>query len=90
MHHPEPIPEQGGQQDMNNLHMEEIPEHRLGKEPMAIVDDGDANLGEPTHRTERLEDVIRAVQMTVNLLNQFFVRATEQGIQLTPTLAGSA
>ena len=63
------IQEQGGQQDPNNLYVEEVPEHRLGKEPMVVDADGDANLGELTCHTERLEDVIRAVQTTVNQLN---------------------
>ena len=69
----DPVPEQGSQQDLNNLHAEEVPEHRPGKELMTVAVDNDANLGELTRRTERLEDVIRAVQMTINQLNQFLL-----------------
>ena len=58
---------------MNNLHMEEVPEHRPGKELMAVANDDDAILGELTRRTECLDDVIGAIQTKVNLLNQFFV-----------------
>ena len=83
----DPIQEQGGQQDLNNLYAEEVSKHRPGKEPMTVeVDDG-ANLGELTRCTERLEDVIGAVQTMVIQLNQFLVQATGQGIQLHPTLA---
>ena len=57
----DPVQEQGGQQDLNNLHAEEVPEHRPGKEPMAVTADNDANLGQLTRRTELLEDVIGAV-----------------------------
>ena len=69
----DPIQEQGKQQDLNNLHAEEVLEHHPGKEPMVVDVDDNANLGELTHHTERLEDVIGAVQMTVNQLNQFLV-----------------
>ena len=86
----EPIPEQGGQQDMNNLHMEEVPEHRPGKELMIVAADNGIDLGELTHRTEQMEDVIGAIQMTVNQLNQFLLRATGQGVQLLQTAAGPA
>ena len=75
-----PFQEQGGQQDLNSLHAEEVPEHRPGKDSMIVAADDDANLGELTRRTERLKDVIRAIQMTVNQLNQFLLRATGQGI----------
>ena len=51
----DPVQEQGGQQDLNNLHAEEVLEHPAGKEPMVVVTDDDANLGELTCRTERLE-----------------------------------
>ena len=51
------------------------------------ADDG-TNLGELTHCTDQLEDVIGAVQTTVNQLNQFLIQATGQGIQLLPNLAG--
>ena len=54
---------------------------------MVVEANNDANLGELTHRTEWLVDVIGAVQSTVNQLNQFLVQATRQGIQLLPTLA---
>ena len=54
---------------------------------MVVEANDDANLGELTHRTEWLVDVIGAVQSTVNQLNQFLVQATRQGIQLLPTLA---
>ena len=37
-----------------------------------------------------MEDVIGAVQTTVNQLNQFLLRATGQGVQLLQTAAGSA
>ena len=66
---PNPVQEQGGQQDLNDHHAEEVLEHRLGKEPMTIEADDGANLGELTSRTEQLEDVIRVVQTTVNQLN---------------------
>ena len=65
----DPVQEQGGQQDLNNLDTEEVLEHRPGKEPMIVVADEDANLGELTRRIERLEDVIGAIQTTVNQLN---------------------
>ena len=55
---------------------------------MVVGVDDDANLGELTRRTERLKDMIGAVQSTVNQLNQFLVQATGQGIQLLPTLVG--
>ena len=74
---------------MNDLHMEELPEHRLGNEPMIIPDNG-INLGDLTRRTERVEDMIGAVQTTVNQLNQFLLRATGQGIQLFQTTARPA
>ena len=86
----DPVQEQGSQQDLNNLHAEEILEHRPGKEPMAVEADDGANLGKLTRRTERLEDVIGAVQTMINQLNQFLVRATGQGILLLPTLVGPA
>ena len=76
----DPIQEQGGQQDLNNLHVEEAPEHRPRKEPMVIEADDSANLGELTRRTERLVDMIEAVQTTVNQLNQFLIQATGQVI----------
>ena len=47
---------------------------------MTVAVNDDANLGELTRRTKWLEDVIGAVQMTVNQLNQFLVQATGQGI----------
>ena len=50
--------------------------------------DDNTNLGELKRRTEQLEDVIGAVQMMVNQLNQFLIQATEQGIQLLPNFAG--
>ena len=84
------IQEQGGQQDLNNLHAEEVPEHRPGKELMTVAADDNANLGELTRRTERPEDMIGAVQTIVNQLNQFILRATGQGIQLLPTTAEPA
>ena len=55
---------------------------------MAVDADGDANLRKLTRRAKRLEDVIRAIQTSINQLNQFLVRATKQGIQLLSTLAG--
>ena len=42
--------------------------------------DDKTNLGDLTCRTERLEDVIKAVQTTVNQLNQFLIEAIGQGI----------
>ena len=87
---PDPVQEQGDQQDLNNLHAEEVPEHRPGKEPMVVATNDDANLEELTHHTKWLEDVIGAVQTIVNQLNQFLLRATRQGIQLLPTMAGPA
>ena len=45
----------------------------LEKKSMVVDADDNANLGELTRRTERLEDVIGAVQTTVNQLNQFLV-----------------
>ena len=57
---------------------------------MVVEADDGANLGELMRHTELLEDVIGAVQTTVNQLNQFLVQATGQGIQLLPTLAGPA
>ena len=80
------VQEQGGQQDLNNLHAEEVPKHRPRKELMAINVDDNANLEELTRCTERLEDVIGAVQTMVNQLNQSLVLG--QGIQLLPTLVG--
>ena len=68
--------------------MEEVPEHRPGKKPMTVAADNGIDLGELTRRTERMEDVIGAVQTTINQLNQFLIRATGQGIQLIPTLVG--
>ena len=78
----EPVPKQGGQQDVNKLHVEEVPEHRLGKESMTVAADNGIDLGEIMRRIERMEDVIGAIQTTVNQLNQFLLRATRQGIQL--------
>ena len=86
----DPVQEQSGHQDLNNLHAEEVPEHRPGKQPMVIDPNDNCNLGELTYRTELLEDMIGAVQMTVNQLNQFLVRATGQGIQLLLTFVGQA
>ena len=57
---------------------------------MVVATNDDANLGELMRRTERLKDVIEAIHTMVNQLNQFLVRATGQGIQLIPTLAGPA
>ena len=65
----DPVQEQGGQQDLNNLYAKEVPEHRPGKEPMVVEANDDANLGGLTRRTKRLEDMIGAVQTTVNQLN---------------------
>ena len=84
----EPIQEQGSQLDLNDYPAEEVLEHRPGKEPMTIkVDDG-TNLGELTRRTERLGDVIGAVQRTINQLNQFLIQATGQGIRIIPNPTG--
>ena len=83
----EPIHEQGSQQDMNDLHMKELPKHRLRKEPMTIVPDNGIDLGDLTRRTEWVEDVIGVVQTTINQLNQFLIRATGQGIQRFQTMA---
>ena len=74
---------------MNDHHAEEVSEHYPGKEPMIFEADDGANLGELTHHTELLEDVIEAVQTTVNQLNEFLIQATGQGIQLLPNLVGS-
>ena len=82
------VQEQGGQQDLNNLHAEEVLKHHPGKESMAVEADNDANLGELTRHTEQLEDVIRAVQTMINQLNEILIQATGQGIQLLPSLAG--
>ena len=82
----DPVQEQGGQQDLNNLYAEEVPEHHPGKEPMVVDADDDANLRELMHRTERLKDMIGAIQTMVNQLNQFLVRVTGQRIQLLPIL----
>ena len=54
---------------------------------MIIETDDDTNLGELARRTERLEDMIGAIQTMVNQLNQFLIQATGQGIQLLPNLA---
>ena len=61
----EPIPGQGGQQDVNNLHVEEVPEHCPGKEPMTVALDNGFDLGDLMRRTERVEDVIGVVQTMV-------------------------
>ena len=66
--------------DLNDNHANEVPKHCLGKEQMIIEADDDTNLGEFTRQTERLEDVIEAVQITVNQLNQFLIKDTGQGI----------
>ena len=42
----DPVQEQGGQQDLNNLHAEEFLEYRPRKEPMVVEADDGANLGE--------------------------------------------
>ena len=55
---------------------------------MIIKVDDKTNLGDFTRHTERLADVIRVVQTTVNQLNQFLIQAIGQGIQLLPNLAG--
>ena len=81
----EPIPKQGGHQNVNDLRMEELPEHRPGKEPMTFVPDNGIDLGDIARRTERVEDMIETVQSTVNQLNQFLLQATGQGIQLFQT-----
>ena len=44
----DPIYEQGGKHDLNNLHAEEVLEYRLGKEPMVINANDSANLGDLT------------------------------------------
>ena len=72
----EPISEQGGHQNMNDLHMGDLPEHRPGKKPMTFVPDNGIDLGDITRRTERVEDMIEAFQSTVNQLNQFLLQAT--------------
>ena len=69
----DPVQKPGGQQDLNNLHAEEVQEHRPGKEQMVVEANDGANLRELTCCTERLEDVIGAVQTTVNQLNQFLI-----------------
>ena len=74
-----PIQEQGNQQDLNSLHTEEV----HGKEPMAIADDG-ANLGELTRHAKLLEEVIGAVQSTINQLNQFLIQATDKEFNSSP------
>ena len=83
----DPTQEQGRQSDLNDNHAEDVPEHRLGKEPMIIEADNGTNLGDLTCCTEQLEDVIGVVQTTVNQLNQFLIQATRQGIQLLINLA---
>ena len=67
------IPDQGGQRDINNLHVEEVLEHRPGKEPMTIATDNGIDLGELSRHIEQMEGVIRAVQTTVTQLNQFLL-----------------
>ena len=57
----DPVQEQGGQQDLNNLHAEEVPEHHPGKELITIAANDNANLGELTCRTVRLKDVIGVI-----------------------------
>ena len=57
----DPVQEQSGQQDLNNLHVEEVFEYRPGKELIAVDADDDANLGELMRSIERLEDVIGAI-----------------------------
>ena len=53
--------------------MEELPEHRPGKEPMTFVPDNGIDLGDITRHTERVEDMIGAVQSIVDQLNQFLL-----------------
>ena len=84
----DPIQEQGCQPDLNEHLAKEASEHRPGKEPMIVEADDGINLWELTRRTERLEDVIGAVQTTINQLNQFLIQATGQGIQLILNPAG--
>ena len=75
---------------MNNLQAKGVAEHPSRKEPMVVRDDDNANLGELMRRTERLQDVIGAIQLMFNQLNQFLVQATRHRIQLLPTLVGPA
>ena len=56
-----PVQEQGGQQDLNNLRAEGVPEHHLGKKSINVAADDDVNLGELTGCTKWLEDVIGAI-----------------------------
>ena len=63
------IQEQGGQLDLNDHRAKEASEHRPRKEPVIVEADDGTNLRELTRRIEWLEDVIGAVQITVNQLN---------------------
>ena len=63
----DPIQEQGDQPNLNDHHAEEASKHRHGKDPMIVEANDGTNL--LTRCTERLEDVISAVQTTVNQLN---------------------
>ena len=76
----DPIPEQGSQPDLNDHHAEEALKHCPGKKLMIVEANDGTNLGELKCRTERLENVIGAIQTTINQLNQFIIQATGQGI----------